>query len=416
MKKITFEDKKNRDAVISRKFQSTAEDWNEVKDCVNTLVDYVDNLPTHSDVPGVVDNLTTNSPDASLSASMGVLIKRFIDDILKILSSDDTTLDELQEIVSFIKQNKETLDNLTMGNIAGLFDYLTEMESRLLAKFPILKLSNSPVRSRTLHDRFSKVFSAIGDSVRSFYHYSSIKQPDFVPEENYALWHKETTEIYFLVKNDAPKLLPDSPNLKVKINAFTDFKNENDPFATLLLEVVVSSTPVSLVEGYTAYKVTYNKGITGGEAKKEVYINTTVVDMIDQTISEEATPVAVFSDRDFFANRPHTILPAPGENKYYNIKSIVITSNLSTVYAGSNSLNIKLGDAHPSRPASLRLDVEGKYIYTCLMQAVSGGEDATGGVINRRIINQPLTVSTPEDSTGGKGTISFYVDYEIISI
>ncbi|MFW2307554.1 hypothetical protein [Aliarcobacter butzleri] len=66
------------------------------------------------------DTLDSNSIDKPLSANQGRVLKEFIDAINEILDSDDTTLDELQEIVSFIKQNKSTLDNLSVNNIAGL--------------------------------------------------------------------------------------------------------------------------------------------------------------------------------------------------------------------------------------------------------------------------------------------------------
>ncbi|MDN5077656.1 hypothetical protein PJV89_05225 [Aliarcobacter butzleri] len=66
------------------------------------------------------DLLTSNDTTKPLSANQGRVLKEFIDAINEILSSDDTTLDELQEIVSFIKQNKSTLDNLSVNNIAGL--------------------------------------------------------------------------------------------------------------------------------------------------------------------------------------------------------------------------------------------------------------------------------------------------------
>ena len=66
------------------------------------------------------DLLTSTDTTKPLSANQGRILKEFIDAINEILSSDDTTLDELQEIVSFIKQNKSTLDNLSVNNIAGL--------------------------------------------------------------------------------------------------------------------------------------------------------------------------------------------------------------------------------------------------------------------------------------------------------
>ena len=51
-------------------------------------------------------------------------LKELIDNIMNILQSPDTELDELREIVAFIKQNKRTLDTLGIGNIAGLQDAL----------------------------------------------------------------------------------------------------------------------------------------------------------------------------------------------------------------------------------------------------------------------------------------------------
>ena len=54
-----------------------------------------------------------------------------ITDINTILGSDDTTLDDLQEVVSFIKANKDDLDNLAVANIAGLQDELTGITDRL---------------------------------------------------------------------------------------------------------------------------------------------------------------------------------------------------------------------------------------------------------------------------------------------
>lgn len=51
-------------------------------------------------------------------------LKDLIDNIMNILQSPDTELDELREIVAFIKQNKRTLDALGISNIAGLQDSL----------------------------------------------------------------------------------------------------------------------------------------------------------------------------------------------------------------------------------------------------------------------------------------------------
>lgn len=51
-------------------------------------------------------------------------LKNLIDTINRILQSDDTDLDQLQEIVEYIKQNKHILSTLGISNIAGLVDAL----------------------------------------------------------------------------------------------------------------------------------------------------------------------------------------------------------------------------------------------------------------------------------------------------
>ena len=68
----------------------------------------------------VVDVLTDTATDAPLSANQGKVLKELIDDINTLLTSDNVNLDTLQEVVDFIEANKDSLDNLTIGNIAGL--------------------------------------------------------------------------------------------------------------------------------------------------------------------------------------------------------------------------------------------------------------------------------------------------------
>lgn len=75
-------------------------------------------------VSDIVNNLTTSDAAKALSAEQGVVLKTFIDDVLAILNSPDTSLDDLQEIVAYIKQNKQDLQNLGISNIAGLVDAL----------------------------------------------------------------------------------------------------------------------------------------------------------------------------------------------------------------------------------------------------------------------------------------------------
>ncbi len=76
----------------------------------------------------IVDNLLSTDSTKTLSANQGYVLKGLIDSISSILTSDDEALDELQELVIFIKQNKSTLDTLAIANIAGLVDALAGKE------------------------------------------------------------------------------------------------------------------------------------------------------------------------------------------------------------------------------------------------------------------------------------------------
>ncbi len=76
-------------------------------------------------IADIVDDLTSTLADAPLSANQGrilneeiTLLQEAIESLRVILTSDDTTLDELQEIVNFIKQNRDDLANLDLSNIA----------------------------------------------------------------------------------------------------------------------------------------------------------------------------------------------------------------------------------------------------------------------------------------------------------
>ena len=72
----------------------------------------------------IVDALNSTLTNKALSANQGRVLKSSIDNITTILNSNDTNLDTLQEIVNFIKINKETLNALTIGSISGLADML----------------------------------------------------------------------------------------------------------------------------------------------------------------------------------------------------------------------------------------------------------------------------------------------------
>lgn len=71
--------------------------------------------------PGsVVNDLTTGGAAVPLSAAQGVVLKGLLDAINTLLTSDETTLDTLQEIVDYIQLNRADLDALGISSIAGL--------------------------------------------------------------------------------------------------------------------------------------------------------------------------------------------------------------------------------------------------------------------------------------------------------
>ena len=82
----------------------------------------------------VVDDLLTVDAGVPLSAGQGKVLKDAIDAINVLLTSDETDLDTLQEIVNFIEANKETLDTLGISNISGLQDALDDKVDKIVGK------------------------------------------------------------------------------------------------------------------------------------------------------------------------------------------------------------------------------------------------------------------------------------------
>lgn len=68
----------------------------------------------------IIDNLTSVETGIAGSANQLRVLKGLIDQLNALVFSDDATLDEIQEIVNYIKQNKTDLQNLSIPNIAGL--------------------------------------------------------------------------------------------------------------------------------------------------------------------------------------------------------------------------------------------------------------------------------------------------------
>ncbi len=85
----------------------------------------------HADI---VDNVESTDAGVPLSANQGKVLKDAIDAINTLLTSDDVTLDELQEIVTYIKLNRTTLESLGISNIANLQSSLDAKVDKIVGK------------------------------------------------------------------------------------------------------------------------------------------------------------------------------------------------------------------------------------------------------------------------------------------
>ena len=81
-------------------------------------------LALKTNILDIKDNLLSIDTNKPLSANQGKVLKGLIDNINTLLSSDDTALDQFQELVDAIKTNKSLIDNMAIGNVLGLVDAL----------------------------------------------------------------------------------------------------------------------------------------------------------------------------------------------------------------------------------------------------------------------------------------------------
>lgn len=76
----------------------------------------------------IVDNLQSDNRRLPLSAYQGKVLKQLIDHINAILTSNDINLDEIQEIVDWIKTNRAMIEALGIDSINGLRPYLNRID------------------------------------------------------------------------------------------------------------------------------------------------------------------------------------------------------------------------------------------------------------------------------------------------
>ena len=112
-----------RNIILTRADGSTEtiETQDTIYDDTNVL-QTLSNILTKFDVLNIKDNL--NSENGVLSAKQGKILNDKITEIKEMLKSDNVDLDSLQEIVTFIENNKHLIDSLEIDNIANLRNVL----------------------------------------------------------------------------------------------------------------------------------------------------------------------------------------------------------------------------------------------------------------------------------------------------
>lgn len=112
-----------RNIILTRADGSTEtiETQDTIYDDTNVL-QTLSNILTKFDVLNIKDNL--NSENGVLSAKQGKILNDKIIEIKEMLKSDNVDLDSLQEIVTFIENNKHLIDSLEIDNIANLRNVL----------------------------------------------------------------------------------------------------------------------------------------------------------------------------------------------------------------------------------------------------------------------------------------------------
>ena len=158
------------------------------------LVHEVPNKIYYSDI---VDNLTSNNTDKPLSASQGLVLKGFIDNINTLLASDNVDLDTLQEIVDFIENNKDILDGLTISNIAGLQNALDLKVDKVTGK----ELSANDFTD-VLLAKLNNIAEGAEVNVQSDWNQNNTEQDDYIKNKpfdvtNLALHSVEETNDVF---------------------------------------------------------------------------------------------------------------------------------------------------------------------------------------------------------------------------
>ena len=115
-----------------RGYKFMSQIFNDLQEEVNHFQEYTDEFSSQFvEKTSIVDDLNSDDGTKVLSAKQGKVLKTLIDGINAVLSSDDTDLDTIQELVNNIKANKTTIDSITTNkvNVTDIVDNLTSTET-----------------------------------------------------------------------------------------------------------------------------------------------------------------------------------------------------------------------------------------------------------------------------------------------
>lgn len=177
-------DAQAHNSLFSAKVDKIAGKGLSTEDLTSELLALLQSALQRVDVQDLPDSPETELP---ASANQVRLLNIAVTNILNLLNSDDVTLDELQEVVDFIKANREDLQNLAIANIAGLVDALAAKVDVVAGKALSTndftdaykeQLDNPPVTYERVQD-FSSNATIVGaiDGVNTIYDSSQNFEP-----------------------------------------------------------------------------------------------------------------------------------------------------------------------------------------------------------------------------------------------
>lgn len=133
---------------------------------------------TYVKIANIVDALNDTSTTKPLSANQGKVLKTLIDGITALLQSNDTDLDTIQEIVTYVKNNKSLIDNITTAkvSVSDIIDNLTsEIANKpVSAKQAYILKGFIDTINTTIGDNSSGLIKRIGDLETAMSNHSDI--------------------------------------------------------------------------------------------------------------------------------------------------------------------------------------------------------------------------------------------------